>query len=182
MRRAFTLLELLLANLLIAILLGALLLVISSLARQQKKISALPNQDSSNSIFDLLRRDLANSESARALPNQRGFILIGHAGLGSKSLAPTDRRTRVIYEIRRRASTLCLVRDQTYLDDPIRPQHFEEVVAANITALSLAAASATLADDEELNLDETAAFTIPSSVTIQLTTPSRAINRELLLR
>src|SRR6267378_3535467 len=91
-RNAFTLLELLLANVLIAILLGALLLLISSLSREQKKIAAAQQQDPTNSIVALLRSDLSNSESIRPLPNQRGFILTGHAALDSKSLTPTDRR------------------------------------------------------------------------------------------
>jgi len=182
-RKAFTLLELLLANMLIAILLGALLLVISSLSREQKKIAAATDQDPTNSILALLRRDLANSESARPLPNQRGFSLIGHAGLDSKSLTPTDRRTRVIYETRRRAGILCLIREQTYLDDAIKPQHFEELLATNITALSLSPTNAAPStDDEELNLDDTAAFTLPSSVMVHLTTPQHAVNRELFLR
>src|SRR4051812_35399372 len=72
-RSAFTLLELLLANMLIAILLGAMLLLISSLSREQKEIAATQDQDPVSSILALLRRDLANCEIARSLPNQRGF-------------------------------------------------------------------------------------------------------------
>jgi hypothetical protein len=181
-RSAFTLLELLLANILIAILLGALLLLISSLGREQRRTSAAKDQDPSNSIVNLLRHDFANSESVRFLPNQRGFILTGHAGFNSKSLTPTDRRTRVIYEIRRRANVLCLIREQVYLDDPIKPQHFEELLATNITSLSLSAAGATPIDDDELNLDEANNFLLPSSVTLRLTFPNRAINQELFLR
>ncbi len=183
-RKAFTLLELLLANMLIAILLGALLLVVSSLSRDQKKrTTAAQDQDPTNSILTLLRRDLANSEFARALPNQRGFILTGHAGLDSKSLTPTDRRTRVIYEIHRRANTLCLTREQTYLDDAIKPQHFQELIATNITSLSLSGTSeSTSADDESLNLDDTTAFTLPSSVMVHLALHDRAVSQELFLR
>src|SRR2546429_5013762 len=181
-RKAFTLLELLLANMLIAILLGALLLLISSLSREQKRTTAAQDQDPTNSILTLLRHDLSNSESARPLPNQRGFILTGHAGLDSKSLTPTDRRTRVIYEIRRRANTLWLIREQTYLDDAIKPQHFEELIATNITSLSLSGAGATSADDEGLNLDDTTAFTLPSSWIVYLALRDRAMNQELFLR
>jgi len=181
-RKAFTLLELLLANMLIAILLGALLVLISSLSREQKKATAAQDQDPTNSILNLLRRDVSNSESVRPLASQKGFILSGHAGLDSNSLTPTDRRTRVIYQIRRRANTLCLIREQTYLDDPINPQHFEELIATNITSLSLSGTGATSADDEELNLDDTAAFTLPSSVMVHLALRDRAINQELFLR
>jgi type II secretory pathway pseudopilin PulG len=181
-RSAFTLLELLLANVLIAILLGALLLLISSLSREQKSISSAQDQDPINSILTLLRHDLSNSESARPLPNQRGFILTGHAGLDAKFLAPTDRRTRVIYEIRRKANTLCLIREQTYLDDPIKPQRFEELVATSITFLSISAASATASDEDELNLDDNPTFTLSSSVTINLGTPNRANNQVIFLR
>jgi type II secretory pathway pseudopilin PulG len=179
-RRAFTLLELLLANMLIAILLGGVLLLISSLSREQKKVSQ--PQESFDSIFPLLRHDLSNSESIRLLPNQSGFILTGHASLDAKSLTPTDRRTRVIYEIRRRGSILCLIREQSYLDDPVKPQRFEELLATNITSLSLSAPGATPADDDELNLDEADAFALPSSVTVHLGAQHRATNQQFLLR
>src|SRR5947209_5308283 len=181
-RNAFTLLELLLANMLIAILLGGLLLLISSLSREQKKVTAAQDQDPTNSILTLLCHDLANSESARPLPNERGFILTGHAGLDPKSLTPTDHRTRVIYEVRRRADILCLIREQTYLDDPIKPQRFEELIATNITSLSISGTNESPTDDESLNLDDTTAFTLPSSVTIHVVLSNRAINRELFLR
>jgi type II secretory pathway pseudopilin PulG len=182
-RKAFTLLELLLANMLIAILLGALLLLISSLSREQKKMTVVLDQDPTRSILALLRHDLSNSESARALPNQRGFILTGHAGLDSKTLTPTDRRARVIYEIRRRGNVLCLIREQSYLDDPIKPQRFEELIATNITSLSISgSAASTPADDDELNINDTTAFTLPSSVSVHLGMPNRAMNQELFLR
>ena len=181
-RKAFTLLELLLANMLIAILLGAMLVLISSLSREQKRTTTAQDQDPTNSILTLLRRDLANSESARPLPNQRGFILIGHAGLDSKSLTPTDRRSRVIYEIRRRANMLCVIREQIYLDDPIKPQHFEELIATSIPSLSLSGTGAISDDDDALNLDYTAAFSLPSSVVIHLAFRDHALNQELFLR
>ena len=179
-RRAFTLLELLLANVLIAILLGALLLLISSLSREQKRLSA--DSDPFTPVLTLLRRDLSNSESIRLLPNDRGFILTGHAALDPKSLQPVDRRARVIYEIRRKASTLCLIREQVYLDDPIKPQRFQELLATNITALSITAQSAAPADEDELNLDETSAMTLPNSVILRVGLPHRRIDEVLLLR
>jgi len=181
-RKAFTLLELLLANMLIAILLAGVLLLISSLSREQKKFAAAQNQDPTTSILNLLRRDLSNSESIRPLSNQKGFILIGHAGLDSKSLQPTDRRTRVVYEIRRRANMLCLIREQTYLDDPIKPQRFESLLATNISSLSISAQGATPVDDDELNLDDTNTFTLPASVTLHLVSSHRAIDQPLFLR
>jgi type II secretory pathway pseudopilin PulG len=181
-RKAFTLLELLLANMLIAILLAGVLLLISSLSREQKKFAAAQNEDPTTCILNLLRRDLSNSESIRPLSNQKGFILTGHAGLDSKSLTPTDRRARVIYDIRRRANVLCLIREQTYLDDPIKPQRFEALLATNITSLSISAQGATPIDDEELNLDDANTFTLPSSVTLHLALSHRAIDQQLFLR
>lgn len=181
-RSAFTLLELLLANMLIAILLGALLLVISSLGRAQKRMSAARDHDPAALIMNLLRRDLANSENVRLLPNQRGFVLTGHAALDQKSLAPIDRRTRVVYEIRRRASNFCLTREQILLDDPIKPQRFEELVATNVVSLSLSAAGATVINEDELTAEENPALQVPSTFTVRLAFPDRAINQELILR
>src|SRR5205085_1338841 len=138
---------------------------------EQKKITAVQEQDPTNSILTLLRRDLVNSETARLLPSDRGFILIGNAGLDAKTLTPTDRRTRVTYEIRRRANTLCLIREQTYLDDPVKPQRFEELLSTSITALSLLAPGATSAESDELIVDDTSTFTLPNSVILRVDLP-----------
>ncbi len=182
-RNAFTLLELLLANMLVAILLAALLLVISSLSREKRNLAPAQQQDASGSILNLLREDLANSESARPLPNQRGIILTGHASLDPKTLTPTDRRTRVIYEIRRRANTLCLIREQSYIDDPIKPQRWEELIATNVNFLAISSADESQPiDDEAVNIDDTTAFTVPSSITIHLGLLHRTIDQGLFLR
>ncbi|HEV8607955.1 MAG TPA: hypothetical protein VGQ99_21650 [Tepidisphaeraceae bacterium] len=182
-RNAFTLLELLLANMLVAILLAALFLVISSLSREKKSLAPGQQQDSTGSILNLLRQDLSNSESARPLPNQRGMILTGHVSLDPKSLTPTDRRARVIYEIRRRAGTLCLIREQTYIDDAAKPLRWEELIATNVTFLAISSANESQPiDDEAVNIDDTTAFTVPSSVTIHLGLPHRTIDQEIFLR
>src|SRR5438045_2974338 len=118
-RRAFTLLELLLANLLVAILLGGVLLVISSLGRQ-RRISA--PSDSLEAIVQLIRWDLENADTVQALRAGRGFILIGHASFDPVSRLPNSRRARVIYQIRRHGGIDALFRTQTYLDDVARPQ------------------------------------------------------------
>jgi len=94
-RKAFTLLELLLANMLIR----------SSWARscscslrspEQKRMTAAPDQDPTNSILTSSAA-IWQFRIRRLLPKQRGFILTGHAPR-RQILTPTDRRARVIYE------------------------------------------------------------------------------------
>jgi len=181
-RRAFTLLELLLANVVVAILLGGVLLVISSLGREQRNLASLATTDVDDRVIEALRWDLSNADTARPLPRGRGFILIGQGGLDGRNLSPTSRRTRVIYQITRRANQFCLIREQSYLDDQVRPERWEELVASGIDHLSISGGADAKAVEDDMEIDESAAFLPGSSVNLQIGIGERVISRNLVLR
>ncbi len=183
-RRGFTLFELLLANMLVAILLGGVLLVISSLGRQSRIVAPT---DSAESILQLLRWDLANADTIQPLRAGRGFILIGHGSLDPIIRAPSSRRARVIYEIRRRDGVDSLIRSQIYLDDAVRPQRWEELVAINVHQISITAPNAAQANlgSSELEIpesDSTERVFISSNIHVQISLTNGVIDRDLCLR
>jgi prepilin-type N-terminal cleavage/methylation domain-containing protein len=183
-RRGFTLLELIVANVLVAILLAGVLLVISTLGRESR--IAGPG-DPSEPIVNLLRWDLTNADTMQPLRGGRGFILIGHGSLDPTTRTPTSRRTRVIYEIRRRGETNYLIRSQSYLDDAVRPQRWEELVATHVNQIIINVANA---DQANLNVTEleipdsenTDRVFLSSSVHIQISLTNGVIDRDLVLR
>jgi hypothetical protein len=65
------------------------------------------------------------------------MILVGHGGLDPATLAPTGRLTRVIYEVRGKGRDAALFRRQDYLDDPVRPQSWTELVSLGVEAFAV---------------------------------------------
>jgi hypothetical protein len=178
-RQAFTLLELILANVVVAILLGGVMLMISGLGRERRMMASV-GPDPAEAVIEALRWDLANAQTARVLPKGRGIVLIGQGGIDQKTLAPTARRTRVVYELRRRGDVMCLMREQAYLDDPVREERWEEVVGMGVQQLNILGRAAS--DEDEIDLEETGAFVIPASVRVQIGISGRVVERELVLR
>src|SRR2546430_271794 len=94
--RAFTLLEMLLATILAAILMGGVLAMSAALARDQKRLSSRA-ESNADGIIELLRFDLANARTMTQSNEGRMLVLVGHAGLDRRSLTATNRLTRVVY-------------------------------------------------------------------------------------
>jgi hypothetical protein len=178
-RRGFTLLELILANVVVAILIGGVMLMISGLARERQRMASV-GPDPADAVTRALRWDLANAQTARLLPRGRGIVLVGQGGIDERTFSPTGRRTRVVYELRKRGNVVCLMREQMYLDDSVREQRWEEVVGVGIDRLSIAGNLAS--DEDDIDLDETTAFAIPASVRIQIRIDKRDFEREVWLR
>ena len=169
---------------LVAILLGGVLLVISSLSRQSRIVA--PN-DSADSIMQIIRWDLENADTVQPLRGGQAFILIGHGSLDPLTRTPTSRRTRVIYEIRRSNGINSLIRSQIYLDDAARPQRWEELVAMNISQINIAAANAAQANlsSSELEIpdsDSSERVFVSSNVHVQISFINSVIDRDLCLR
>src|SRR5438552_1574402 len=136
--RAFTLLEMLLATMLSVILIGGVLAMSAALARDQKRMSSRP-QSNAEGIVELIQFDLANARSMTQSADGQAIIFIGHGGLDRRTFAATNRLTRVIYRVDPDHATL--TRRQEYLDDPARPQKWEELVATNVARIDVIAAS-----------------------------------------
>ena len=96
MRRAFTLLELLAATALSALLMVAVLHVLGTLSRDRRTMSARPGpQVWRADLLDTFRRDLSGSAGMRYGNN--ALILTGQAALDRRTLAPRDEPVTVSY-------------------------------------------------------------------------------------
>ncbi len=126
-RRAFTLLEMLLATTLTAVLLAGVLSVSAALARDARRLQARSEQLQPDAVFNLLRWDLANASSLEQSRDARELVLYGHGALDRDTLGATGRMTRVVYAIR---PGVGLVREQRYLVDPAHPRAWSELVLA----------------------------------------------------
>jgi hypothetical protein len=86
-------------------------------------------------LVELLRRDLANSQTMSVASNGHSIVLIGHGGIDPRSLSLTGRLTQVTYEVRQDRGTSVLVRRQQYLDDPIHRDVWSDAVSPGATGI-----------------------------------------------
>jgi prepilin-type N-terminal cleavage/methylation domain-containing protein len=134
-RRGFTLIEILLAVTIATVLMAAVLAVLSGIARDQKRLTAEDRTTRPTATIELLRWDLTNAESV--ISTDDGILLRGHGGLDPSSLEPSNRLTRVTYRIRRERGESNLVREQRYLDDPIHPQFWADLVMRDVRSIDV---------------------------------------------
>jgi prepilin-type N-terminal cleavage/methylation domain-containing protein len=135
-RRGFTLIEILLAVTIATLLMAAVLAVLGGVGRDQKRLTADEKKSRPTATIELLRWDLTNAESIT--PIDSGVLLQGHGGIDPSSLEPNNRLTRVIYQIRRdRGGNSNLFREQRYLDDPIRPQPWSDLVMRDVRGIGV---------------------------------------------
>ena len=135
-RCGFTLIEILLAVTIATVLMAAVLAVLGGIGRDQKRLTADEKKTRPTATIELLRWDLTNAESIT--PIDSGVLLQGHGGIDASSLEPNNRLTRVIYRIRRnRGGDSDLVREQRYLDDPVRPQPWSDLVMRDVRAIGV---------------------------------------------
>jgi prepilin-type N-terminal cleavage/methylation domain-containing protein len=137
-RRAFSLIEMLLAATLVAMLMAAVLALLGGVNRDMRTMRQASQHDSgAQAAADLLGRDLLNAQSVSAPDVQSGYgvTIVGNAGIDRDTLGPDGRLVRVIYRVGRDGA---LRREQSYLDDPDRPQRWESLAASGISELSVA--------------------------------------------
>jgi prepilin-type N-terminal cleavage/methylation domain-containing protein len=141
-RRGFTLVEMLLASTLAAVLMGGVLAATAGLSRDRRRMEERVERTHSSAATDVIRRDLTNA-AALVAAGPRGFELVCHGGIDGKTLAANQRLVRVTYRVvkHRRGAGSTLVREQAYLDDPIRRDRWSEVVATGVTGITLTAQS-----------------------------------------
>lgn len=189
--RAFTLLEMLLATTLAALLLAAVLNLTAALSRDRVRIDQAASVRSPGAL-DLIRSDLSNS---LAILSNTGteLELLGYAGIDPQSLVADRRLTRVLYRIERRGAASVLLREQVYLDDMIRPDAWSDLVAVGATRLTVAALTAEapiqLGEDvterlRSLNSGRAgfAAQPVPARARLRLESPTQVHEQEALLR
>jgi prepilin-type N-terminal cleavage/methylation domain-containing protein len=138
--RAFSLIEMLVATALASVLMYAVLLVAANLSRDRKMLTQM-NSDPPQPVVDLLRWDISNADTASQRADGQVLILIGHGGVDRATLLPNGRLAQITYRITNRPVTGTLVRQQEYLDDPVRPDAWQELVAAGATDIAIRPAS-----------------------------------------
>jgi prepilin-type N-terminal cleavage/methylation domain-containing protein len=186
-RRAFTLIELLVAAMLSVVLMAGVLVALGGLARDAKKTSGAEFLVGEQPVLAMLQRDLSNARTMIQLADAKTLVLIGHGGVDPNTLAPNCRLARVTYTCRASGRLACLFRRQEYLDDPVRPQAFSELVAAGVTRVSIVPVGAqtpppdqqTLADGSDLPAGVRAGMTtrVPQWVRIQVSGPALSVEK-----
>jgi hypothetical protein len=174
--RAFTLLEMLLATTLATVLIGAVLMVLSAVARDRQRLTKLDAGTESSPFLDGLRWDLCNAQTMAGAVDGRSLVLIGHGALDSRTLLPTGRLARVTYRAAEEGKPFHLVREQMLLDDPARPEKWRELVSGDISGLWVIATGTPLANSGGAEIP------VPSRVRIHLETSSQAMDESLWIR
>jgi prepilin-type N-terminal cleavage/methylation domain-containing protein len=193
----FTLVEMLLATTLAAILMGGVLSATAALARDRRRMEARTTLNASSGVMEMIRRDLTNAAALVGRVDTNRFELVGFGGIDDKTFAANQRLVQVTYRVVRSAkrdAAGVLVRRQAYLDDAIRPDRWNEVVAAGVKQVMITAVSE---DGDPVRLgDEVAerlsgangrggavtARRVPSRVRVRIEFVDRVVDREMVLR
>lgn len=135
-RRGFTAVELLVATVLSAMLMGAILGILRSITRAERTLaSQAPLQSWHARLIDALEWDFANSRSLTVLP--QGVELHGFAGRDWRTGLASHRPTLIRYLIQADGDVSCLVREETRLDSLSLDNTVRELVATGVDQLSV---------------------------------------------
>ncbi len=121
-RSAFTLIELLVATVLSAVLIMAVLAILSGLSRDRIRLTQAQSRPHAEMLVERLRWDLANARTMSQSPDGQSLLLIGHGGIDPDSFSTTGRLARVVYRCHQQGKLSVLTREQEYLDEPARPR------------------------------------------------------------
>jgi hypothetical protein len=117
-RKAFTLVELLAANALAALLIVAILSVVGALGRDRRAHAALNHdrttQTTNDNLFRLIQWDFSNATGWRSVDG--AYFFQSHGSLDPQTLAPTNLPVTVRYELNESAGKRWLTRSQTPRD------------------------------------------------------------------
>ena len=136
MRRAFTLLELLAATALSALLMVAVLHVLGTIGRDRRTMAANPGpQVWRADLLDTVRRDLAGSTGVRNGNN--ALTLTGQAALDRRTLAPRDEPVTVTYSLTTLHGRTWLTRRQASRNGRGNESAWMELICPDIVAFSV---------------------------------------------
>jgi prepilin-type N-terminal cleavage/methylation domain-containing protein len=133
--RAFTLIEMLVATVLSAVLMLAVLAMMAAVARDRRSLNSLNSAQPDQGMTRLVQWDLQNAQSIARDDRDQSVILVGVCGIDAATLSPNGRLVQVTYRIQH--GTNDLWRIQQYLDDPARPAVWQELVASKVSAFNL---------------------------------------------
>jgi prepilin-type N-terminal cleavage/methylation domain-containing protein len=180
-RRAFTLLEMLLATALAAVLMAAVLLMLTGVARDQTHLNAAAAAASPlpQTLVDRMRWDIVNAESIDFGRDGSSVVLIGHGAIDRQSLTGNARFCQVTY----RLASGCLTREQQYLDNPGQPDRWRELVAGNVRGFRITPESTdAFPAGENGGVASATAVTVPSRVRLNLEAQNVSIDQELWIK
>lgn len=140
-RNAFTLIEMLLATVLSAVLMAAVLGILGGVARDRNRLAAAEAAPRYGPLVDRIAWDLANARTMNQSLDGLSLVLTGHGGIDPATLEPNGRLARVAYRIYPDGSGGCLVREQQYLDEPAAPAPWREWAGQGVTAIRVDGAS-----------------------------------------
>jgi prepilin-type N-terminal cleavage/methylation domain-containing protein len=166
-RRAFTLLEMLLATALAAVLMAAVLLMLAGVSRDRRRVSAATASPMLQTIEERIRWDIVNAQSMDVGNDGGSVVLTGHGAIDHQSLTSNGRLSQVTY----RMTSGCLVREQEYLDNPAQPSRWRALVAVNVHSFRVVAETA-----------DATGSSVPSRVRLKLETTNAAIDKELWIK
>ena len=180
MKRGFTLLEVLVATALTAVLLLAVFAVIGSLGKSRLAM-AQPTDDGAwrTDLLATLRRDLADSVAIAFQPD--GITLTGHGALRPDTLAVSHEPVTVTYRIADIRGRRWLVRIQTSRVSLSNDSGWTELLCPDVTAFSVR--SAGVIGSAAAGSDAAASSAVPPVVLVALAGPGGSlINETLVLR
>jgi type II secretory pathway component PulJ len=133
LRRAFSLVEMLLATALLALMMGGVLMLLGGVNRDMRTMQRQPTNESSV-LIELMARDIANASSVRSSDSGTVIELLGNVGIDPRTRRTDGRLARVVYRIDPRTR---MHREQVYLDDSNRPQPWSGLAATGVQGVAL---------------------------------------------
>lgn len=134
--RAFTLIEMLAASALTAVLSVAVLNTTASFGRASAALAKRGADPSAEALIELLRRDVANCTSVQS--SDSGVVMSGSCGLDPRALGPSHRPVRVIYSVQQNDSHRWLVRDQSP-QDAVDAKPWRQIASGGVQQFQLLA-------------------------------------------
>lgn len=146
--RGFTLLEMVAAMVLAAILFAALVSLLRSFADQQRIMAGISDQRPPTQILsELIRRDLTGARYVRHDGNQ--LRLVGTIARDRNSKKPTGRQAEVVYRVAQVNGEAWLLRRETHLDEMASTRSHEEPLWQGVVGLDLNTINAGWVDNDQ---------------------------------
>jgi len=133
----FTLIEALAATALAAIMMTAVMSVVSAMARSDRANGTSPELiDWRSQVIDVISRDLRHADTYQS--DVDGITLSGHVALDKHTLKPAHRPAVVNYVIEEYADQKWLLRTQTDPDDRSLRNSWTQAVCSGVLSVSIA--------------------------------------------
>jgi prepilin-type N-terminal cleavage/methylation domain-containing protein len=169
-RSAFSLIEMLVAMVLAAVLMSAVLAMVAGASRDRRLLTKMNNDTRPQGIINLLEWDLSNAQTLSQGSDGQILILTGHNAINPSDLEPNGRLVKVTYLVSKTNNVTTLWRQQEYLDDPVKPQPWQEWVCADFRDLSIMPAPGTVSS------------ALPPKLTVHFAAASADFSQELFTR